>query len=137
MNNTNTIKFDDNGSVSISSSAFTHPQVQQWLEPFKIKQVKGNMHYCPHNETLQFEPLRLHKHPPKVKAKTHIAHSQVALYKDMIKISTSLPLSMSKAEMDLTLQEENYLVERAFMLGLCRALVIDSMNKEEESNATI
>ena len=132
MSTTNKITINSKGCVKISSPAFSQPQVQEWLEPYKIGKVKGNMHYAGNNDTLQFEPLRLHKHPPKVKAKTYIANSQVALYKDMVKITTSLPLSMTKEEMDLSLAEENYLIERAFMLGLCRSLVIDSMNKEEE-----
>lgn len=128
----NKVKIASNGNVSISSAAFRHPQVQQWLRPYQLGKVKGQMTYCPQGNALKFEPLVMKKHPPKVKAQTIVANTQVALYKDKVKISTSLPLSLSKEEMDLALAEENYLIERAFMLGLCRALVIDALNKEEE-----
>ena len=138
MSTTNKFVIDEKGRVKISSPALSLPQVKEWLEPYKLGKVKGNMYYAAHNDTLQFEPITARKHPPKVKAKTFIANSQVAIYKDMVKISTSLPLSMSKEEMDLSLAEENHLIERAFMLGLCRALVLQSLNQEEEeSNATI
>lgn len=134
----NKIKIASNGNVSISSPAFIHPEVQQWLRPYQIGKVKGQMTYCPQGNALQFEPLVMKKHPPKVKAQTIVANTQVALYKDKVKISTSLPLTLTKEEMDLALAEENYLIERAFMLGLCRALVIDALNKEEEEeHATI
>lgn len=129
---TNKVKITDNGCVSISSPAFTHPQVQQWLEPYQIGKVKGQMTYSPQGNTLQFEPFSLKKQPPKVKAQTHVSKTQVSLYKDKVKISTSLPISLTKEEMDLALAEENYLIERAFMLGMCRALVMDALNKEEE-----
>ena len=128
----NKVKIASNGNVSISSPAFAHPQVQQWLKPYQIGKVKGQMTYSPQGNALQFEPLHTTKHPPKVKAQTIVATSKVALYKDKVKISTSLPLTLTKEEMDLALAEENYLIERAFMLGLCRALVMDALNKEEE-----
>ena len=129
---TNKVKIASNGNVSISSPAFAHPEVQQWLRPYQLGKVKGQMTYCPQGNALRFEPLLMKKHTPKVKAQTYVSTSQVSLYKDKVKISTSLPLSLSKEEMDLALAEENYLIERAFMLGLCRALVMDALNKEEE-----
>lgn len=123
-----------NGGVSISTHQFSSPLIQYWLEPFKISKVKGEVFYCPEEEALCFKPYTASKQQaPKVKQKCLVSKTQVALYKDKLKLSLSLPLSMNNEEMSVTLLEEYYLVAKAIMLDLRKALELGSLKKEYES----
>ena len=86
------------------------------MKPFCDKKVPGRMYLNKQRGELIFDPYCTGQ--KKMRQKEVVGQVEVARYADKLKVSLSLPLTMSQSLMSLTLLEQASLVAEALRTGL-------------------
>ena len=111
-----TVELAHNGQVIIRAEELGLPGLI--TTPFADRKVSGRMYLSKERSELVFEPYLVGKRMQKVRRKEVVGQVEVARYADKLKVSLSLPLTMSQSLMSLTLLEQASLVAEALRTGL-------------------
>lgn len=110
-----------NGKLTISCEDFNQPEVQEILEVFH-KKLRGRIHLDKEHK-LVFEPYETSSNIPSVWKKEQVGQCVVTRSTKAMKISLSLPVTMSQHQMIMTVLEESTRLGEALRNGLYERMV--------------
>ena len=110
-----------NGKLAISCEDFNQPEVQEILEVFH-KKLRGRIH-LDQEQKLVFEPYETSSNIPTVRQKEQVGQCVVTRSAKAMKISLSLPVTMSQHQMIMTVLDECTRLTDALRNGLYERMV--------------
>lgn len=110
-----------NGKLTISCEEFKMPEQQELLEVFQ-KKLRGRIH-LDQEQKLVFDPYETSSNIPSVRQKEQVGQCVVTRSAKAMKISLSLPVTMSQHQMIMTVLDECTRLTDALRNGLYERMV--------------
>ena len=110
-----------NGKLTISCGEFKMPEQQELLEVFH-KKLRGRIH-LDQEQKLVFNPYETSSNIPSVRQKEQVGQCVVTRSAKAMKISLSLPVTMSQHQMIMTVLDECTRLTDALRNGLYERMV--------------
>lgn len=126
------VEMDPSGRVTISSEEFLSQDLRPVMERFD-KKVSGRMFLSKERSELVFDPYNTGQNASTVRQKEMVGQVVVTRSLKQMKFSLSLPVSMSRSLMSLTLMEQASLVAEALRSGLYERMTQDAAGGEQET----
>ena len=123
---------DPSGRVTISSEEFLSQALRPMMERFD-KKVSGRMFLNKDRGELVFDPYNTGQNASTVRQKEVVGQVVVTRSLKQMKFSLSLPVSMSRSLMTMTLVEQATLVADALRAGLYERMTQDAAAGEQET----
>lgn len=123
---------DPSGRVTISSEEFLSQALRPVMERFD-KKVSGRMFLSKERSELVFDPYNTGQNASTVRRKEVVGQVVVTRSLKQMKFSLSLPVSMSRSLMTMTLVEQATLVADALRSGLYERMTHDAAGGEQET----
>ena len=126
------VEMDPSGRVTISSEEFLFQALRSVMERFD-KKVSGRMFLSKDRGELVFDPYNTGQNASTVRQKEVVGQVVVTRSLKQMKFSLSLPVSMSRSLMTMTLVEQATLVADALRAGLYERMTSEAVSSEREA----